>query len=32
MQANHRILLDHVWSINEGFSAIRIMFNVPIEV
>lgn len=31
MQANHRMLLDHVRSINEGVVAIRMKFNVPVE-
>lgn len=30
IQANHRILLDHVWSIGEGFSVVRTKFNVPV--
>lgn len=31
MQANHRMLLDHVWSMNEGAVAIRMKLNVPVE-
>lgn len=30
IQASHRILLDHVWSIGEEFSVIRVKFNVPV--
>lgn len=31
VQASHRMLLDHVWSIDEGSSIIRIKFKVPAE-
>lgn len=32
MQANHRMLLDHVWLIGKELSVIRIRFNVPAEL
>lgn len=31
MQANHRMLLDHVWSIDGEVSAISMWFKVPAE-
>lgn len=31
IQANHSMLLDHVWLIGELSSVIRMKFNVPIE-
>jgi len=31
IQANQRILLDHVWLIDDESSVIRMKFNVPIE-
>lgn len=31
IQASHRMLSDHVWSVDDGFNVIRIMFNVPVE-
>lgn len=31
MQANHRILSDHVWSIGEEVAVISMKFNVPVE-
>lgn len=31
IQANHKMLLDHVWLIGEESIVIKVKFNVPVE-